>query len=136
MVTTAAINSMLNELWDVAPVTCLEVSETHALAATTDVEKDIRPGGSISGPAQFAVADSALWFLVSGAIGRVEPMSVTTELSIRFLRPAMGEQLFAEATLDKLGRATAVATVRVWTTDKEKPCAVAQGSYFIPQKKT
>ncbi len=136
MVSVDKINQMLSELWDVAPVTCLEVSETHAVAASTDIEKDIRPGGSISGPAQFAIADSAIWFLVSGALGRIEPMSVTTELSIRYLRPALGEQLVAEAVLDKMGRSTVVATVRVWTTDKEKPCAVAQGSYFIPKEKT
>ena len=43
------------------------------------------------------MADSAVWFLVNGALGRLEPMTVTSELSIRFLRPAKGDKLYARA---------------------------------------
>ena len=47
------------------------------------------PGGYISGPTQFTLADTAIWFAVFTVIG-ISPMAVTTDLSISFLRPATG----------------------------------------------
>ena len=61
-------------------------------------------------------------------------MALTSELSIRFLRPAVGEELFAEASLDRLGRTAMVATMRVWCEDRARPCAVAQGTYALPSR--
>ena len=97
----------------------------------------IRPGGYISGPTQFAIADGALWYLVFAAIGRVEPMALTSELSIRFLRPAIGAVLWARATQEVAGRRQVVGSVRIWTDDNEqRPCAVAQGTYVLPTTPT
>ena len=80
-----------------------------------------------------AAADVVLWFLVFGAIDRVEPMAMTSELSVRFLRPGIGTRLFARASLDRAGRTSVVGTVRVWTDDNEsKPCSAAQGTYALP----
>ena len=94
---------------------------------------DLRPGGYVSGPTQFALADAALWYLVFGAIGRVEPMALTSELSIRFIRPAIGETLWARATLDVAGRRNVVGTVRIWVDEREdRATAVAQGTYALP----
>ena len=60
-------------------------------------------------------------------------MALTSELSIRYLRPAIGETLWARATLDKAGRRNVVGTVRVWTDDRpDKPTATAQGTYAMP----
>jgi acyl-coenzyme A thioesterase PaaI-like protein len=41
-------------------------------------------------------------------IGRVEPRALTSELSIRFLRPAIGETLWARAAVDSAGRRNVV----------------------------
>ena len=132
-VTPEAINAMLSQMWPGVQVRCVEVGRDTALAAIEPRPEDIRPGGFISGPTQFSAADSALWFLVSGAIGRVEPMALTAELSIRFLRPATGARLLARATLERRGRTQVVATVRVWTEDEKRPCSVAQGTYTLPR---
>jgi acyl-coenzyme A thioesterase PaaI-like protein len=89
----------------------------------------------VSGPTQFALADAALWYLVFGAIGRIEPMALTSELSIRFLRPAQGEVMHARATLDGLGRRNVVGTVHMWCDDRRhKPTATAQGTYALPME--
>ena len=94
---------------------------------------NLRPGGFISGPTQFARVDAVLWYLTFGAIGRIEPMALTSELSIRFLRPAQGTVLWAKATLDVAGRRNVVGTVRVWCDDRvDKPTATAQGTYVLP----
>ena len=128
------INAMLEAVWPTSGVECTHVDSERAVAKLVAGERDVRPGGYLSGPAQFAVADSAFWFLVSGALGRVEPMALTSELSIRFLRPAIGDRLMAEATLDRRGSSTVVATVRVWVDDPSKPCSVAQGTYTLPRE--
>lgn len=129
--TPDAINRMLADYWPESGVRCVTVSPTEAVARLEASSSDLRPGGFISGPSQFGVADAAFWFLVSGALGRVEPMALTSELSIRFLRPATGGSLLAKATLDRIGRTQAVGTVRVWTHDESRPCAVAQGTYTV-----
>ncbi len=133
-VTPDDLNQMLDTMWPSAGVRCVELSTEHAIAERAPSPHDLRPGGYISGPAQFAIADSALWFLVSGALGRVEPMALTSELSIRYLRPALGEMVRARATLDRRGRHSVVATVQVWTDDPSRPTAVAQGTYALPRE--
>ena len=96
-------------------------------------ESELRPGGFVSGPSQFGLADAALWYLVFGALGRVEPMALTSELSIRFLRPAQGTVLWARATLEAAGRRSVVGSVHVWCDDRsDKPTATAQGTYALP----
>ena len=70
---------------------------------------------------------------VFAAIGRVEPMALTSELSIRFLRPAAGDVLWAACRSRRAGRRNVVGTVRLWTDDRvDKPTAVAQGTYALP----
>ena len=112
---------------------CVELGSGFAVARRVVTSDLLRPGGFISGPTQFALADAALWYLVFAAIERIEPMALTSELSIRFLRPAVGDVLWARGELDAAGRRNVVGTVRVWTDDRvDKPTAVAQGTYVLP----
>ena len=76
--------------------------------------------GFVAGPTQFALADAALWYLVFGALGRIEPMALTSELSIRFLRPAIGPTLHARADLAAISRRSVVGSVTLWTGDAEQ----------------
>ncbi|MGI9644551.1 MAG: PaaI family thioesterase [Ilumatobacteraceae bacterium] len=133
VLTAAEINRMVEQHWDGSSDLCAEVGDGYAVARR-DVEPAVlRPGGFISGPTQFAIADAALWYLVFGALGRIELMALTSELSIRFLRPAQGSVLWARATLESAGRRNVVGTVHVWCDDREhKPTATAQGTYALP----
>jgi acyl-coenzyme A thioesterase PaaI-like protein len=129
----AAVNEMVGELFAGSNNSCAELSRTIAVARREISEDELRPGAFISGPSQFGLADAALWYLVFGATGRIEPMALTSELSIRFLRPAQGSVLWARATLDVAGRRNVVGTVRVWCDDREdRPTATAQGTYVLP----
>ena len=65
----------------------------------------LRPGGFVSGPTPVRPGRRRALVLVFAAIGRIEPMAMTSELSIRYLRPAQGSVLWAEATL-AVGRST------------------------------
>jgi acyl-coenzyme A thioesterase PaaI-like protein len=131
--TVDEINEMVAAAFPGTENMCAAVGADFAVARRIVGPDALRPGGFISGPTQFGVADAALWYLVFGAIGRVEPMALTSELSIRYLRPAQGDVLFARATLDSAGRRNVVGTVRMWCDDREhKPTATAQGTYVLP----
>lgn len=92
----------------------------------------IRPGGFISGPTQFAMADLALWYAVFGAVG-LEAMALTSELSIRFVRPAVGAVLEARADLHSVGKRNIVGSVVIHTGNPERPTAICQGTYVLPK---
>lgn len=132
-VTPASVDAFVANQWPANPNTgrCLEVSGRHALAEVSVGPEQIRPGGYISGPTQFAAADLALWYACFGAIG-LEAMAVTSELSIRFLRPAFGGLLVARADLHSVGRRQLAGSVVIWTDDPDKPVSVCQGSYMAP----
>jgi acyl-coenzyme A thioesterase PaaI-like protein len=128
-----SVNEMIEQLFPGSNNTCAALGPDFAVARREVSDEELRPGAFVSGPAQFGLADAALWYLVFGATGRIEPMALTSELSIRFLRPAQGKVLWAKATLDVAGRRNVVGTVRVWCDDREhKPTATAQGTYVLP----
>jgi len=128
------INEAIAAAWPEARCVCEAVSPTSASARIDLGTAEIRPGGYISGPAQFAAADSALWFLTFGAAGRIEPLALTGDLSIRFLAPAQGLAIHARADLNRATARTVIGTVTLWTPGNEvEPCATAQGSYVLPK---
>lgn len=62
-----------------------------------------RPGGTVSGPALFALVDSAGWML---AVAHRGPGSdaFTTDISMEFLRPVSMGTVVVESTVLRLGR--------------------------------
>ena len=80
-------------------------------------ERNLRPGGTISGPAMFSLADCAVYLTIIEHVGP-EALAVTTNASIDFMRkPEAGEPLIADVELLKLGRGLAVGDVRVLSGD-------------------
>lgn len=130
-VTAADVNNFLSSSWPGSVNLCTDVGARHAVAKLEVSEAQLRPGNLISGPTQFALCDAVMYYAVFGAIG-IEPMAVTSELSIRFLRPAVGTTLWGRADLLTVGRRTIVASMAVWTDDESRPSAVAQGTYLRP----
>ena len=72
----------------------------------------LRPGGTISGPAMFTLADVTIWLLTLAQIGPVA-LAVTTSASMNFLRKPPHGDLVAEGELLKLGQRLAVGHVRI-----------------------
>lgn len=95
-------------------------------------ERHLRPGGTVSGPSIFALADVSVYLAVLAMIGPVG-LAVTTNCSIDFMRkPEAGKDLIAECRLLKLGRVLAVGEVLIFSEGTEKPVARASMTYSIP----
>jgi uncharacterized protein (TIGR00369 family) len=115
-----------------------EAGEGFAKARLIFSERLIRPGGTLSGPVQMALADAAMYAAVMATIGQVE-MAVTSNLSINFLeKPAPGD-LIADAVVLRLGRRIAFCEVRLLSPDPDGGddvlVAHVTGSYSLPGKR-
>ena len=131
-VTPDEINTFLAAQFSGSENRCVEVGPTWAVGSLASDPARLRPGGFISGPTQFGLADAVLWFALFGAVG-IEPMALTSELSIRFLRPAAGAVLWARADLHAAGRRNVVGTVKLWVDEAAgRIVSVAQGTYVRP----
>lgn len=128
-----AVNAMLRAEFSGIGTLCAELGEGYAIAARDITPLDIRPGGFVSGAIQFGVIDAALWFLAFVGLRRIEPMAMTSELSIRYLRPAQGQRLYCRADLESVSRRSVVGTAHVWCDDQTgRITSTAQGTYAIP----
>jgi uncharacterized protein (TIGR00369 family) len=70
-------------------------------------------GGSIHGGVLAALVDVAMLAALSPAFEADDEPAGTADLSITYLRPALGETVVAEATLLKKGRQLAVVEVSI-----------------------
>lgn len=97
-------------------------------------ESHLRPGGTVSGPAMFGLADVAMYLAILARIGPVG-LAVTTNCSIDFMRkPAAGVDLIADARVLKLGRVLAVGDVLIRSEGQGGAVARASLTYSIPPK--
>ena len=63
----------------------------------------LRPGGTVSGPALMGLADVAMWAALLGVTGGRDE-SVTSTMTVNFLRPFAPGPVLAEARLLKRGK--------------------------------
>lgn len=96
-------------------------------------ERHLRPGGTVSGPTLFALADCAVYLAIIAHVGE-EALAVTTGASIDFMRkPAAGVPLIADVTLLKLGRGLAVGDVAIRSEEAEGIVARSTLTYSRPR---
>lgn len=117
-----------------ASIRVLELQDDWLLARMSVSGSHLRPGGTISGPALFTLADVAMYLGILAHIGIV-PLAVTTSASIDFMRkPAGGVDLLARTRLLKLGKNLAVGDVVISSKGSDLPVARASLTYALPQK--
>ncbi|MCA1777101.1 MAG: PaaI family thioesterase [Loktanella sp.] len=129
----AALNAFLREAFpQVADDFHVDAAgETLALRLAVS-DRHLRPGGTVSGPTMFALADVALYLAILQRLGPVA-LAVTTNCSIDFMRrPAAGADLIGTAHILKLGRVLAVGDVLIHSEGQEGPVARASLTYSIP----
>jgi len=95
-------------------------------------ERHLRPGGTVSGPTMFALADVSIYLAILAMIGP-KSLAVTTNCSMDFMRkPAANTDLIAKCRLLKLGRVLAVGDVLIYSQGGDAPVARASMTYSIP----
>jgi len=96
-------------------------------------EDHLRPGGTISGPTMMELADFAMYVAVFSAIGP-QPLAVTTNLTINFLRKPAQADLIADAKLMKVGKRLVVGEVAITSAGLDEPVAHVTATYSIPAR--
>ncbi len=111
-----------------------EVADMAVRVRMPVAERHLRPGGTVSGPAMFSLADVSVYIAVIAMLGR-EALAVTTSGSFDFMRkPAAGADLICECRLLKLGRVLAVGECLLFSDGVDKPVARASMTYSIPPR--
>ena len=111
-----------------------DVTDTGIRIRLHVTDRNLRPGGTVSGPSMFSLADVSIYLAVLSHIGP-ESLAVTTNCSIDFMRkPTAGADLIAEARLLKMGRVLAVGDVLIFSEGDTRPVARAGLTYSIPPK--
>lgn len=132
-----ALNEFLDRAFpQIAGQVRVELLDETGLTARLKVDdRHLRPGGTVSGPSMFALADVAIYLAILARIGEVA-LAVTTNASIDFMRkPEAGRDLLADCRILKLGRMLAVGEVLIRSDGTEEPVARCSMTYAIPPKR-
>ena len=92
----------------------------------------LRPGGSVSGPTMFLLADVSFYLATLSLIG-AKSLTVTTNCSINFLRKPSEENLISETRVLKIGKTLSVGDVLIYSKGNKNPVAHASLTYAIPK---
>lgn len=112
-----------------------ELDESGCVMRMPVTDAHLRPGGTVSGPSMFGLADVSAYVATLGQIGR-EALAVTTNCSLDFMRkPEAGRDMIARATLLKLGKSLSVTDILLYSEGKPEPVARATMTYSIPPSK-
>ena len=108
------------------------VTDDGLIAVSSPGAKDLRPGGTVSGPTLFALADVGVYLAILSRIGP-KALTVTTNATIDFMRkPDADRDLKVEVRLLKLGKALAVADALIFSEGRPGAVARASMTYSIP----
>ncbi len=111
----------------------VDVSPGSVVMRLMPNERHLRPGGTVSGPTLFALADVGAYCAVLAHIGPVA-LAVTTSLNINFLRKPKPGPLTCTCRLLKLGKRLAVMEASIFDGDADDLVAHATATYSIPPR--
>ncbi len=134
-VTPEEVNDFIASLGGFAEHTpiIVEKTEPHDVQVRWKYdEAALRPGGFISGPTLFGIADLCGWVLTFTTEG-ITPMAVTWDCHITFVRPAIGGDVIATARQIKRGRKLIYGDVLMTVEgEPDRPVAHATITYALP----
>ena len=91
----------------------------------------LRPGGTVSGPTMFLLADVSFYLATLNIIG-LKSLTVTTNCSINFLRKPNEKNLISKTRILKLGKTLSVGDVLIYSEGIDEAVAHASLTYSIP----
>ncbi|MEL6583115.1 MAG: PaaI family thioesterase [Pseudomonadota bacterium] len=135
VMSVAEVNAYLAEVFPetAGRFSCTELKPCWARVDLHAGPGDLRPGGTVSGPTIFTLADCGFYMALLGMIGQ-QALAVTTNASIDFMRKPAPGAMWAEVSIHKLGRVLAVGTVLIYSEGVEGPVAQASMTYSVPPR--
>lgn len=109
----------------------LDTSENNFSMLMKITSEHLRPGGTVSGPTMFLLADVTFYLATLNIIGP-KSLTVTTNCSINFLRKPNEKDLISKARVLKLGKTLSVGDVLIYSEGINEPVAHASLTYSIP----
>ena len=98
-------------------------------------DKMIRPGGTISGPTMFTLADFGIYVALLAELGENALQAVTSNLNITFLARPQARDMIAEVEILRLGRRQAVGEVKMRSEGEDDVLvAHAIATYAMPSR--
>ena len=114
-------------------VTIVSISPGEAVLRLVPTERHLRPGGTVSGPTLVTLADVTAYAALLAHVGP-EPMIVTTNINMNFMRRAPPAPLLATCKILKLGTRLAVVEVGIHPEAGGELIAHATATYAIPPR--
>ena len=96
-------------------------------------DEHLRPGGTVSGPTMFLLADVSFYLATLSIIGP-KSLTVTTNCSVNFLRKPNISDLISESRVLKIGKTLSVGDVLIYSKGIKEPVAHASLTYSIPRE--
>ena len=94
--------------------------------------KNLRPGNTISGPSMFELADLSFYIAIMASTD-LGDKSVTTNVSINFIKKPLLSNLLGISQIKKIGKRLVVGDVEILSEDKKQTYAQALFTYSIPR---
>ena len=134
---TAEINELLGKVYpqlndNLGSYRALDVFPGGCTVRLDADERHLRPGGTVSGPSLFTLADIGGYVCVLSHAGP-DALSVTTSLNINFLRKAEAGPVDGHCRILKLGKSLMVFDIDIIADGQT--VAHATGTYSIPPKR-
>ncbi|QGG80159.1 thioesterase [Litorivicinus lipolyticus] len=118
--------NLMGDLHDVGPrfaVTRMQPQPMH-----------LRPGGTVSGPALFAMADICMYLAILWELGPAGGPCVTADMHSRFLqKPDRDAPLLCTAKLIRIGHTLIVAEATIRPEGRDAAVALFTASYAAPR---
>ena len=109
-----------------------EVAPMQARMRLLCDDRHLRPGGTISGPSIMLLADVTFYVAILAMVG-AEALTVTTNMTLNFLRKPEAEDLLCDARILKLGRRLVTGDCLLYSaSDLARPVAQATVTYARP----
>ena len=139
VLTTGEVNELLARVYPElnAQLGSYEAVDVFAGGCTVRLNADgrhLRPGGTVSGPSLFTLADIGGYVCVLSHAGP-DALSVTTNLNINFVRKAEAGLIDGHCRILKLGKSLLVFDIDIVAGPDKHTVAHATGTYSIPPKR-
>jgi uncharacterized protein (TIGR00369 family) len=89
------------------------LTDDGAIIRLKDHPKNLRPGGTVSGPAMFTLADCGVYVAILSLLGDDGLQAVTTNMTLNFIRRPQPGDLLGEVKLIKTGKRLIVSEVLI-----------------------